>query len=91
MNDGMWNDLSVDDQLNFKEAAKICARAERIKSVADAEEIKNDASKQADRGIETIGDLSAEEQSKLQAKLAPVTDKFAKYFGNNLVDRIRKS
>jgi TRAP-type C4-dicarboxylate transport system substrate-binding protein len=91
MNDGMWNDLSVDDQLNFKEAAKICARAERIKSVADAEEIKNDASKQADRGIETISDLSAEEQSKLQAKLAPVTDKFAKYFGNNLVDRIRKS
>ena len=52
MNDNMWNDLSVSDQINFREAAKICARAERAKSVADADEIKTDASKQADRGIE---------------------------------------
>ena len=77
--------------VNFKEAAKICARAERIKSVADADEIKNDVSKQAERGIESIGDLSEAESEKLRAKLVPVTDKFAKFFGNDLVDRIRKS
>lgn len=91
MNDNMWNDLSVSDQINFREAAKICARAERAKSVADAEEIKTDASKQADRGIETMKDLPADESEKLRAKLIPVTDKFAKFFGNDLVDRIRKA
>ncbi len=91
MNDNMWNDLSVSDQMHFSEAAKICARAERAKSVSDAEEIKTDAGKQAERGIETIGDLSPAEADKLKAKLTPVTDKFAKYFGNNLVDRIRKA
>jgi TRAP-type C4-dicarboxylate transport system substrate-binding protein len=91
MNDNMWNDLSVNDQINFREAAKICARAERAKSVADAEEIKTDASKQADRGIETMKDLPADELEKLRAKLVPVTDKFAKFFGNDLVDRIRKA
>jgi TRAP-type C4-dicarboxylate transport system substrate-binding protein len=91
MNDGMWEDLSVNDQVSFREAAKICARAERAKSVADAEEIKTDASKQADRGIQSMNELSDAEQQKLKDKLAPVTDKFAKYFGNDLVDRIRKS
>jgi len=91
MNDNMWNDLSVSDQMHFREAAKICARAERAKSVADAEEIKTDASKQADRGIETMKDLPSVELEKLRAKLVPVTDKFAKFFGNDLVDRIRKA
>jgi len=91
MNDGMWNDLSVSDQMHFREAAKICARAERAKSVADAEEIKNDAEIQAEKGIETISDLSSVEADKLRARLVPVTDKFAKFFGNNLVDRIRKA
>jgi len=87
----MWNDLSVSDQMHFREAGKICARAERAKSVADAEEIKNDAEIQAEKGIETINDLSSVEADKLRAKLVPVTDKFAKFFGNNLVDRIRKA
>ena len=91
MNDSMWTGLSVDDQINFREAAKICARAERAKSVADAEDIKSDASKQAERGIETIKDLPESEVDKLRAKLVPITDKFAKYFSNDLVDRIRKS
>lgn len=91
MNDDMWNDLSVSDQMHFREAGKICARAERAKSVADAEEIKNDARIQAEKGIKTINDLSSVEADKLRAKLVPVTDKFAKFFGNNLVDRIRKA
>ena len=91
MNDNMWNELSVSDQMHFREAAKICARAERAKSVSDAQEIKTDAGKQADRGIETIGDLDPVEQEKLKAKLVPVTDKLSKFFGNNLVDRIRKA
>ena len=42
-------------------------------------------------GIETISDLPEAEVEKLRAKLVPVTDKFAKFFGNDLVDRIRKS
>jgi len=91
MNDSMWDGLSVADQINFREAAKICARAERAKSVADAEHIKSDAGAQAERGIESVTTLSPEEQKKLRAKLEPVTDKFAKFFGNDLVDRIRKA
>jgi TRAP-type C4-dicarboxylate transport system substrate-binding protein len=91
MNDGMWTDLSVNDQVSFREAAKICARAERAKSVADAEQIKTDASEQAARGIQSMNELSEAEVQKLKDKLAPVTDKFAKYFGNDLVDRIKKS
>ena len=91
MNDDVWNDLSVSGQMHFKEAAKICARAERAKSVQDAEDIKNDISKQQERGIESIRDLSLEETKLLRDKLDRVTDKFAKFFGNNLVDRIRKA
>lgn len=91
MNDAMWSNMSVAEQINFREAAKICARAERAKSVADAEAIKTDAGEQAARGIETVGDLDSAEQAKLKAKLTAVTDKFSKFFGNNLVDRIRKS
>ena len=91
MNDDMWNALTVSEQINFREAAKICARAERAKSVADAEAIKTDAGEQVARGIETIGDLAPAEQARLREKLTAVTDKFAKFFGNDLVDRIRKS
>ena len=91
MNDELWNGLSVSEQMYFTDAAKICARAERAKSVQDAEDIKNDISKQKERGIESIKDLSPEETKLLREKLDKVTDKFAKFFGNNLVDRIRKS
>lgn len=91
MNDGMWEGLSVADQINFMEAAKICARAERAKSVADAEHIKVDADAQAERGIESVTKLPAAEQDKLRAALEPVTEKMAKWFGNDLVDRIKKS
>ena len=91
MNNELLESLSVDEQMKFMEAANICARAERIKSVADAEEIKSNVSKQAERGIKTINNLSEAEVEKLRAKLVPVTDKFAKFFSNNLVDRIRKS
>jgi len=89
MNDDMWNSMSVDHQLKFKEAAKICARAERAKSVSDADEIMNEKSKQDERGIESISTLA--DQDVLRAKLVEVTDKFGKFFGNDLVDRIRKA
>ncbi len=89
MNDDMWNDMSVDHQMKFREAAKVCASAERAKSVSDAEEIKNEQSKQDERGIASISDLS--DQDILRAKLVEVTDKFGKFFGNDLVDRIRKA
>lgn len=90
-NDNTWDSISLEDQMHFRKAAKICARAERAKSVADAEYIKTNADAQAERGIESVTKLSAGEQAKLRAKLEPVTDRFAEYFGNDLVDRIRKS
>ncbi|MEK9699112.1 MAG: TRAP transporter substrate-binding protein DctP [Candidatus Poseidoniales archaeon] len=89
MNDDMWNSMSVDHQLKFKEAAKVCARAERAKSVSDADEIKTEKSKQDERGIESISTLA--DQDVLRAKLVEVTDKFGKFFGNDLVYMIRKA
>jgi TRAP-type C4-dicarboxylate transport system substrate-binding protein len=91
MNDNTWEGLSLEDQMHFREAAKICARAERAKSVADAEHIKTNADAQAERGIHSVTKLPPAEQDKLRARLESVTDKFAKFFGNDLVDRIRKS
>ena len=90
-NDEMWNALSAEDQMHFQTAAKICARAERIKSVQDAEDIRNSDKEKSDRGIESMEDLSDSELTALKDKLVPVTDQFVKYFPNNLVDRIRKS
>ena len=91
MNDSFWNNLSAEDQMHFTTAAKLCARAERAKSVADAEEIKTSGTRQDALGIEDITKFTDAEVLKLREKLEPVTEQFAKYFSNNLVDRIRKS
>ena len=53
-NEDMWNSLDLEDQMHFQTAAKICARTERAKSVADAEEIATDKDKQDSLGISEV-------------------------------------
>jgi TRAP-type C4-dicarboxylate transport system substrate-binding protein len=91
VNDETWNDLSAEDQAHFMTAAKICARTERAKSVADGEEIRTDANKQKSLGIEEMIEFDQSEINKLKALWTPIQGKWEKYFTNGLVDRIRKA
>ena len=72
-------------------AAKICARTERAKSVADGEEIRTDADKQKSLGIEEMIEFDQSEINKLKALWTPIQGKWEKYFTNGLVDRKRKA
>ena len=90
-NEEFWNELSIEDQLHFQTAANICARAERVKSVADAEVIKTDKDTQSELGISQIFDFDNAERNKLQQALESVSKKWEKYFTTGLVDKIRKS
>lgn len=90
-NEDMWNSLDLEDQMHFQTAAKICARTERAKSVADAEEIATDKDKQDSLGISEVIDFDADEIQKMKDMLAPITAKWEKYFTNGLVDKIRKA
>jgi uncharacterized protein YgfB (UPF0149 family) len=74
----------------FREAAKICARTERKRAVADAEEIKTDTAKQSQLGIDKVINFDDTERSKLEQALEQVANKWEKYFSAGLVDSIRK-
>ena len=89
-NEAFWNDLSIEDQMAFREAAKICARTERKRAVADAEEIKTDTAKQSQLGIDKVINFDDAERSKLEQALEQVANKWEKYFSAGLVDSIRK-
>jgi len=89
-NEEFWNDLSVEDQLHFETAAHICARAERTKSVDDAEVIRTDKGVQSELGISQIFDFDDAERNKLEQALESVAKKWEKYFTTGLVDNIRK-
>ena len=86
-----WNELSVQEQMHFMEAAKICSRAERIKSVDDAEVIRTDKDVQSELGISQVFDFDDAERSKLQEALDGVAKKWEKYFTTGLVDKIKNT
>ena len=89
-NEDFWNDLSIEDQMAFRQAAKICARTERTRAVADADEIKTDTAKQSELGIDKVINFDDVERSKLEQALEQVANKWEKYFSAGLVDSIRK-
>ena len=89
-NEDMWNSLDLEDQMHFQTAAKICARTERTRAVADADEIKTDTAKQSELGIDKVIDFSDAERSKIEQALEQVSNKWEKYFSKGLVDSIRK-
>jgi TRAP-type C4-dicarboxylate transport system substrate-binding protein len=88
MNQTLWSSFDAQTQAHFKEAALICARAEREKSVADAELIKSDLIVQSQRNIESIAKLPDAEQEKLKNLYLKVRDRWKDYFPTNLVDDI---
>jgi TRAP-type C4-dicarboxylate transport system substrate-binding protein len=90
LNDSFWNSLSEQDQAHFTQAGFLAARKERAQSVADAEEIKTSESKQEKLGIEEVITWPEEEISKLKTLWSPLYEKYKNFFGNDILDKIKK-
>ena len=82
-----WNDLSTQAQTVISDAARVAAIYERSISVEDIVSVQNRA--QSD-GI-TVIKMSKEEQQRFATETKVVYDKFANYFTEGLVDKIKKS
>ena len=90
LNDDFWNSLTVEDKGHMKTAGLYASRTERIKSVADAEEIKTSKNKQKELGIKEIIEWSDEEIEKLSKLWSPLYNKYKNFFGKNILNRIKK-
>ena len=75
----------------MKTAGLYASRTERIKSVADAEEIKTSKNKQKELGIEEVITWSDEEIEKLSKLWSPLYKKYNNFFGNDILNRIKKA
>jgi TRAP-type C4-dicarboxylate transport system substrate-binding protein len=91
MNDSFWTSLSAEDKEHFTKAGFLSARKERTQSVADAEEIKTSESKQNELGIEEVITWPEEEINKLKNLWAPLYKKYDKFFGKDILNRIKKA
>lgn len=89
INSEMWSDMSSEEQSWFAKAAKVAARAERLQSVADAEEIATNKTLQHERGIDSVINLSEAEHKKLRSLLEPVLNAWKPLFPNQIVERIQ--
>ena len=90
MNDNFWSSLSAEDKEHFTKAGFLAARKERAQSVADAEEIKTSESKQNELGIAEVITWPEEEINKLKNLWSPLYDKYKDFFGNDILDKIKK-
>ena len=91
LNDDFWNSLTTEDQGHMKTAGLYASRTERIKSVADAEEIKTSKNKQKELGIEEVIEWSDEEIEKLSKLWSPLYKKYNNFFGKDILNRIKKA
>ena len=91
LSDDFWNSLTTEDQDHMRTAGLYASRTERIKSVADAEEIKTSKNKQKELGIEEVIEWSDEEIEKLSNLLSPLYKKYDKFFGKDILNRIKKA
>ena len=91
MNDSFWTSLSAEDKEHFTKAGFLSARKERTQSVADAEEIKTSESKQDELGIEEVITWPEEEINKLKNLWSPLYKKYDKFFGKDILNRIKKA
>ena len=89
LSDDFWNSLTTEDQNHFKIAGLKASRTERIKSVADAEEIKTSKNKQKELGIDEVIEWSDEEIEKLSNLLSPLYKKYDKFLGKDILNRIK--
>jgi len=91
LSDDFWNSLTTEDQDHMRTAGLYASRTERIKSVADAEEIKTSKNKQKELGIEEVIEWSDEEIEKLSKLWSPLYNKYNKFFGKDILNRIKKA
>ena len=91
LSDDFWNSLTTEDQDHMRTAGLYASRTERIKSVADAEEIKTSKNKQKELGIEEVITWPEEEINKLKNLWAPLYKKYDKFFGKDILNRIKKA
>ena len=87
MNKGLWNELTVEQQKIFADAALSAAHIERAESLEDIDITRNRAV--AD-GIQVV-DLSDSVKDQLQELSASVYTELDSYFKPGLVDQIRRS
>lgn len=87
MNKGLWNELTVEQQKIFADAALSAAHVERAESLEDIDITRDRAI--AD-GIQVV-DLSDSVKGQLQELSASVYTELDSYFKPGLVDQIRRS
>lgn len=87
MNKRLWNDLTVEQQKIFQEAAVSAAHIERAESLEDIQITRDRAVKD---GIKVV-DLSDATTQEFKKATAVVYDKYQDYFSRNLISRIQNS
>lgn len=87
MNKGLWNELTVAQQLIFQEAAMAAAHIERAESLDDVEVTRSRA---INDGIRVV-DLTSTAKDQFKAATESVYAKYQNYFSNNLIERIQRS
>jgi len=87
INSDFLNSLTPEMQLSFRKAAAKAAIIEREESIADAEAFEVDC---ISKGI-TIYDISQEDSITFKQSIKSVYDKYEKYFGKDLYDKIKNA
>ncbi|CAB4137942.1 DctP TRAP-type C4-dicarboxylate transport system, periplasmic component [uncultured Caudovirales phage] len=86
MNKGLWNDLTVEQQQIFRDAALAAAHIERAESLEDVEITRDRAEKD---GIRVV-DLSDQTKQQFKQATQSIYSKYQNYFSNNLINRIQQ-
>jgi TRAP-type C4-dicarboxylate transport system substrate-binding protein len=86
MNKGLWNELTVEQQQIFHDAALAAAHVERAESLEDVEITRARAEKD---GIQVV-DLSEQTRKEFKQATQSIYTKYQDYFSNNLISRIQQ-
>jgi len=87
MNKGLWNDLTIEQQQIFNDAALSAAHTERAESLDDIGITQQRAVKD---GIK-VNHLSNSQRDKFKDSVDSVYEKYHDFFNNNLIQRIQNS
>lgn len=87
MNKALWNELTLEQQQIFQEAAIAAAHIERAESLEDIGITQQRAVKD---GIK-VHHLTQQQQTEMKQRVSVVYNKYQNYFNNNLISRIQNS
>jgi TRAP-type C4-dicarboxylate transport system substrate-binding protein len=87
MNKNLWNDLTIEQQKIFQEAASSAAHIERAESLEDVRITRDRAIKD---GIRVV-DLKSEVVSQFKNATKSVYDKYKDFFSRDVIQRIQRS